>query len=145
MTDISRSRSHEATEEMADAVRGVLQILRGKSGATFHDVRKHCQLRGDDMTPWPDWILDTEGYVTERAAATMIYDIMRRFAPSETATIKEVVSKDILLHAGKLEELLYEAQAFIERNVGVQDAYVDYEGKDRLIQKIEAHRRGERT
>lgn len=64
------------TEEQIDSVRGVLQILRNKTGATFHDVRTHCGLRGDDISRWPDWVKEAEGYVTEAGAAAMIFEIM---------------------------------------------------------------------
>lgn len=67
-----------ATVEMADAVRGILQILRGKPGATFEDVQDHCEMRGDDTTRWPSWVQDSDGYVTEQGAAMMIYDIMEQ-------------------------------------------------------------------
>lgn len=66
------------TEEMADAVRGVLQIIRNKPGASFDDVRRHCELRGDDVGHWPLWVQDAEGYVTELGAALMIYEIMEQ-------------------------------------------------------------------
>lgn len=69
----------EPTEEMLDAVRGVLQILRGRPGATFPEVVKHCQMRGDDLSKWPSWIATESGYVTERAAARMIYEIMEAY------------------------------------------------------------------
>jgi hypothetical protein len=74
--------SPEPTEEMADAVRGVLQILRGKRGATFLDVYEHCRSRGDDVRKWPQWARDAEGYVTETAAACLVYELMRAHAPS---------------------------------------------------------------
>lgn len=77
----SRCSTAAASVEMLDSVRGVLQILRNTTGATFHEVRKHCQLRGDDMTKWPDWIMDAEGYVTEQSAARLLYEIMQRFEP----------------------------------------------------------------
>lgn len=64
-------------EAQMDSVRGVLQILRGKPGCTFADVRQHCELRGDDLAKWPEWLRTEQGYVTERAAAVMIYEIMR--------------------------------------------------------------------
>ena len=64
------------SEGMADAVRGILQIIRGKPGATFDEVLAHCEARGDDTGRWPLWVQDAEGYVTEQAAAMMIFEIM---------------------------------------------------------------------
>jgi hypothetical protein len=64
------------TEEMADAVRGILQVIRNKHGATFPEVLEHCENRGDDTTFWPPWVQDAEGYVTEQGAAMMIYEVM---------------------------------------------------------------------
>ena len=72
MTDAQRL----ADEAMCDSVRGVLQIIRNTPGASFADVREHCELRGDAVEVWPQWIKDAEGYVTEEAAARMIYEIM---------------------------------------------------------------------
>lgn len=66
----------EPSEEMSDAVRGILQVLRGKSGASFRDLRSHCEARGDDMKLWPAWAMTEQGYVTEGAAASLIYSIM---------------------------------------------------------------------
>lgn len=86
---LNASRSASAatvTEEMADSVRGVLQMLRGKPGATFKDVRVHCSARGDDLSLWPVWIADCDGYVTEEAAARMIYGIMAANAPRSSST-----------------------------------------------------------
>jgi hypothetical protein len=77
------------TEAMSDSVRGVLQILRGKPGATFKDVRCHCSNRGDDLSRWPRWIADAEGYVTEEAAATMLWQIMRTHAAPVSAPVPE--------------------------------------------------------
>lgn len=76
------------TEEMADAVRGILQVIRGKRGATFDDVRRHCDLRGDDMDLWPAWALDAEGHVTEQGAAFLIFEVMqaRSRSPASTRT-----------------------------------------------------------
>lgn len=68
--------------EIADSVRGVLQILRNQTGATFAQVRKHCALRGDDLSRWPEWTRTSEGYVTEADAAAMLYQIMQAFTPS---------------------------------------------------------------
>lgn len=80
-----------ASEGMADAVRGVMQVLRGKPGATFMDVRTHCRLRGDDMTHWPAWALSDNGYVTEDAAAKLIYEIMAVHAPYSESTSRTEV------------------------------------------------------
>ena len=74
-----------ATEKMADAVRGVLQVLRNTKGASFGQVLTHCALRGDSMIDWPTWIKESKGYVTEDDAARMIYEIMQVFAPKGTA------------------------------------------------------------
>lgn len=78
------------TEEMADAVRGVLQIIRNKPGATFQDVLDHCEQRGDDTGKWPLWVQDAEGYVTEQGAAMAIYEIMEaaRYALSASGASK---------------------------------------------------------
>lgn len=73
---ISERGEQDADEDTCDSVRGILQILRGKPGCTFADVRKHCEMRGDDMEWWPAWIDLQEGYVTEHGAAKMIYDVM---------------------------------------------------------------------
>jgi hypothetical protein len=73
---ISERGEQDAGEDTCDSVRGILQILRGKPGCTFADVRKHCEMRGDDMEWWPAWIDLQEGYVTEHGAAKMIYDVM---------------------------------------------------------------------
>ncbi len=81
-TPSSIERRATATEEMTDSVRGVLQILRNKPGATFKNVRVHCSARGDDLSLWPVWIADSDGYVTEEAAAMMIYEIMAANAPT---------------------------------------------------------------
>jgi hypothetical protein len=84
------------TQEMVDAVRGVLQVLRGKPGANFGDVRTHCSLRGDDLSRWPVWIADEEGqsYVNEQAAACMVYEIMQRHAPSTSISATERTSRE---------------------------------------------------
>jgi hypothetical protein len=82
MTDTDKAWSEGVTMEMADSVRGVLQMLRGKPGATFADVREHCSQRGDDLSRWPAWIAAAKGYVTEQAAATMIFQIMQANAPA---------------------------------------------------------------
>lgn len=73
----------EATEAQCDSVRGILQLLRGKTGATFKDVRNHCTLRGDNVNKWPQWAQDAEGYVDEESAARLIYTVMS--LPSEPA------------------------------------------------------------
>ena len=73
---ISERGEQDAGEDTCDSVRGILQLLRGKPGCTFADVRKHCEMRGDDMEWWPAWIDLQEGYVTEHGAAKMIYDVM---------------------------------------------------------------------
>lgn len=67
------------SDEMLDSVRGVLQVLRNTKGATYKDVRVHCSMRGDDLSRWPVWIADAEGYVTEAGAADMIFGIMEAF------------------------------------------------------------------
>lgn len=66
------------TEAQADSVRGILQVIRGKTGATFPEVYEHCKLRGDDMSRWPQWARDEAGYVTESGAACLIYEVMAR-------------------------------------------------------------------
>jgi hypothetical protein len=65
-----------ASEAMADAVRGFLQLIRANPGTTFKEVRRHCELRGDDLSKWPEWVLSAEGYVTERVGAMALYEIM---------------------------------------------------------------------
>lgn len=65
------------TEAQAEAVRGILQIIRNRAGATFNKVRAHCIARGDNMDLWPAWARDAEGYVTEEGAAMLIYEVMR--------------------------------------------------------------------
>lgn len=92
-----------------------------------------------------DWVInDAErqiAIVASRAHAEFIIACIPSAVVASERDAPEVeVASEILLHAGKCEELLYEAQAFIERNVGVQDAFVDYEGRDRLLSKINAHR-----
>lgn len=66
----------EQREAMADSVRGILQLIRNKPGATFEHVRSFCEARGDEIGRWPQWVQDAQGYVTEQGAALMIYDIM---------------------------------------------------------------------
>lgn len=66
------------TEAMCEAVRGITQLLRGKPGCTFGDLMLHCESRGDDLALWPQWARDSEGYVTESAAACLIYEVMAR-------------------------------------------------------------------
>lgn len=85
----SQAEGDTPTEEMLDSVRGVLQVLRGKPGATFRDVRVHCGKLGDDIGRWPTWAAVEYGYVTERAAAAMIYEIMQRHRPSPSDSQKE--------------------------------------------------------
>ena len=68
------------SDAMLDSVRGVLQVIRNKPGATFKDVRLHCARRGEDISKWPDWANEENGYVTERDAAMLIYEIMQRHA-----------------------------------------------------------------
>lgn len=89
-----------ATEEMAAAARGVIQLLRGRHGATMNDCYEHCRSRGDDVRKWPQWALDYTGYVTEEAAAMLVYELMEahRSPQSETATTLpdiEVVSNKV--------------------------------------------------
>lgn len=84
------------TAEMCDAVRGVLQILRGKGGATFSEVYEHCRNRGDDVRKWPQWARDSEGYVNEMAAACLIYELMRAADDSgQPVTVGQTPLKDI--------------------------------------------------
>jgi hypothetical protein len=84
MTNTDKAWTEGVTMQMADSVRGVLQIIRGKTGATVAEVRDHCRRRGDDLTRWPAWIAAAAGssYVTEQMAATMIFQIMQANAPA---------------------------------------------------------------
>lgn len=71
------ARLREPTEQMADAVRGVLQLLRGQPGVSFGEIKKHCTARGDALTGWPQWADDNAVcYVTEQGAAQLIYTLM---------------------------------------------------------------------
>lgn len=90
MTDTRSTPAGSATEEMAAAARGVMQLLRGKHGATMTDLYEHCRNRGDDVRKWPQWALDYNGYVTEEAAAMLVYELMdaHRCARSESAPIR---------------------------------------------------------
>ena len=84
----SASGEHRCSERMADYVRGVIQFIRGKPGATFKEVRQHCEMRGDDLSGWPEWVLSADGYVTEQAGAMMLYELMER-ARSDSMASKE--------------------------------------------------------
>lgn len=66
----------DPTGDTLGTVRGVLQVIRGQTGATFDDVRRHCGMRGEDMTLWPEWAMTEQGYVTEEGAARLIFDIL---------------------------------------------------------------------
>lgn len=71
----------EPTEEMMDAVRGVLQAIRLHPGVTYKQVLQHCNYRGDDLTKWPNIKEFPDQYVTEQGAAWLIYSIMRALEP----------------------------------------------------------------
>jgi hypothetical protein len=75
-TQSANAAPTRASEAMADAVRGFLQLIRANPGTTFKEVRRHCELRGDDLSKWPEWVLSAEGYVTERVGAMALYEIM---------------------------------------------------------------------
>ena len=66
----------EPTENMCDAVRGIIQLLRAKPGCTYTDIRRHCNSRGDDLTLWPAWALSADSYITESGAVALIYLVM---------------------------------------------------------------------
>lgn len=79
--------SSRPTEEMADAVRGILQVLRNTRGATYKQVREHCDMRGDDLSHWPAWLSESlDSYVTEQGAAMMIYEVMDAHRALASAT-----------------------------------------------------------
>lgn len=66
----------QSTAGMDDSVRGILQAIRLNPGVTFDKVREHCRLRGDDLSLWPEWALNSTRYVTESSAASLIYWVM---------------------------------------------------------------------
>jgi len=80
-------------EANAERVRGVIQLLRGRPGVSFQDVRDHCNARGDDMELWPKWALEANGYVTEESAALLIYDIMALRSPDHDAVIEATIQE----------------------------------------------------
>jgi hypothetical protein len=96
VSDKSKSASRNSDEAMHDSVRGVLQVIRNKPGATFKDVRVHCSLRGDDLSKWPLWIADADGYVTEASAARMLYEIMQANAPRSELRTPSTVDADVM-------------------------------------------------
>ena len=79
MSDLSLS------DYVIDSVRGFTQLIRGRSGCTFAEVRKHCEFRGDDMSLWPDWAFEAQSYVTEAGAALCIFTIMTNAIAKEKA------------------------------------------------------------
>ena len=68
----------EIPAEVVDAPRGFLQVIRNTTGCTFPQALAHCEARGDDISLWPEWALEEQGYVSEAGAALFIYSIMTR-------------------------------------------------------------------
>ena len=87
-------------EAMQDAARGILQILRGKPGATEHDVFYHCQQRGDSTEGLHE---NGGGYVTEARAAAMIWRAMARAAPQSP---QAPLIRDALMESAPLSHSL---------------------------------------
>lgn len=64
------------TEEMQDAVRGILQIIRVKYNCTEKDVFNHCKLRGDSAELLELLHENSTAYISEARAASLIYRAM---------------------------------------------------------------------
>lgn len=135
----SESARLRASEEMTDSVRGVLQILRNKPGATFKDVLRHCELRGDRIADWPEWVLNAEGYVTEQGAAMMIYEIMARHTPSESEPVAAADAyKAALAQNLKLRKALQQCVAVAKAWHGDDafDIYFNHSPEMKLIRDV---------
>lgn len=66
------------SDKACDSVRGVLQMLRNKSGVTYAEIKEHCTMRGDDLSAWPEWADGVApAYVTEQGAASLLFSMMR--------------------------------------------------------------------
>jgi len=107
------------TEEMQDAARGILQILRARRGCTEHDVYMHCKLRGDSV----EGLHENDGsYVTEARAAAMIWRAMQRAAPRSASVPLEKVADHVRSYLNKLADDWREAAAQLQRVGKKEDA-----------------------